>query len=230
MPQTTNAIIGTDIMRAIGSLCERAVILVPTETDYVLACNALDPEAVQRLLSFDTESGNAHVELLVPSMEKVTLYAKEFPHTLETLAGSFPPGRLTFLLPKKYVVSDRLTAGTDKAAISVSQHPLTTAVLERVGFPLAVVRVSMTRTAEDDGPDFLALQGHRIGYVLDGGATVVGPGSTWVEMGDGCILVHRTGSVTREDVERVAGLPTLQHLAPMTPADSPSRAGISRPV
>ena len=230
MPLTSNAPIGTDIMRAIGRLCDRDVVLVPTETEYVLACNALDPEAVSKLLSMAGDTPNAPVEILVPSFDRVTLYAKDVPPVFQGLAQSFAPGRLTFLLNKKYVISDRLTAGSQKAAITLAYHPLTAAMLEKLHFPLAVVRVSAFHSPEEGSVDILDLLGDRIGYVLDGGATVVGPGSTWLEMGEDSILIHRTGTVTREDVERVGGMSTLQHLSPMAPERVASKAEVTKPV
>ena len=220
MPLTKHVPIGTDVMRAIGCLCERDIVLLPTENEYVLACNALDKDAVERLLSFRSETEGMPVEILLPSAAKLNSYAKQVPESIAKMAGHFPPGRVTFLLPRKYAVSDRLTSGGDKVAFSVASHPLALAVLDKFHFPLAVLRFSPHHTWESEQGDYLDRMAGRIGYVLDGGATVVGPGSTWVEMGDDCILVHRIGAVSREELERVTGLPTLQQLSPITRDES----------
>ncbi len=229
MPQNPNVPIGTDIYRAIACLCEREVILIPTENEYVLACHALDEQAVGKLVSFQAETAGSPLEVLVPSLPKLREHVREFPDALESLACRFPPGRLTFLLPKRFAIPERLSVGDGKIAISVAHHSLTLAVLEKLHFPLAVLRFSSFKTLGGGSADYLDLLGDRIGYVLDGGSTVVGPGSTWVEMGEGSILVYRTGAVSREEIEDGCGLPTFVHLSPMTREKAIPRKSVTRP-
>ena len=218
MPLNPRVPIGTDVHNAICRLCERDVILVPTEYEYVLACNALDEESVAKLSSLQKKMSGSQIEILVPSLEKLRGCVREMPATLEKLACHFPSGRLTFLLPKRYAIPESLTVVAGKIAVSMTHHPLTLAVLEKLNFPLAVVRFTSHQTMGEGSGDYLDLLADGIGYVLDGGATVVGPGSTWLEMSGDSILVHRTGSVSREEIEKVGGLPTLMHLSPLTPA------------
>ena len=42
-------LIGQDLLKAVSSLCQRDMIVLPTETGYMLACNALDAEVVALL-------------------------------------------------------------------------------------------------------------------------------------------------------------------------------------
>jgi L-threonylcarbamoyladenylate synthase len=217
MSRTTNASIGNDVMRAVGSLCERKLVLIPTETEYVLACNALDVEALSALRALQGEA-TSPLEVYVPSVEKFTNYVKEVPTALARLAKRFLPGPMTFLLRRKHVISDWVTSGTDKVALRVPSHPLTLSLLNKLYFPLAVMSLPNSEKAGGVDADILDVLGERVGYVLDGGAMAFGPGATWVEMGEDCILVHRVGSVSRESIEKVSGLPTFQYLAPMTPA------------
>lgn len=216
MPRTTNASIGNDVMRAVGSLCERKLVLIPTETEYVLACNALDTEALSALRAVQGNAASP-LEIYVPSFEKFTNYVKEVPSALARLAKRFLPGPMTFLLRRKHVISDWVTAGTDKVALRVPSHPLTLSLLDKLYFPLAVMQLPTPEKIGGVDADILDVLGDKVGYVLDGGALAFGPGATWVEMGDDCILVHRVGGISRETIEKVSGLPTFQYLAPMTP-------------
>lgn len=220
MPRNPNVSIGTDVMRAIGCLCQRDVVLIPSETEYLLACNALDAEAVGKLRSMHSHSTQASLELIVPSFERIGKYAKEIPSAFSRLAARFSPGPITYLLPRRSTVSDQVTVGMEKVALRVPSHPLTLSLLNKLNFPLAVVQLPFGKSDGEDVSEFLEQLDGRIEYVLDGGATAVGPGATVVEMGDGAILVHRVGSVSREAIERVSGLPTYQYLAPMTPQRS----------
>lgn len=217
MPRNPNVSIGTDVMRAIGCLCQRDVVLIPSETEYLLACNALDAQAVGKLRNIYSGASNSSLELIAPSFERIGKYVKEVPSAFSKLAARFSPGPITYLLPRRYPVSDMVTAGMEKVALRVPSHPLTLSLLSKLNFPLAVMQLPFRKSDGGDVTDVLEhLEGH-IEYVLDGGATAVGPGATVVEMGDGAILVHRVGSVSREAIERVSGLPTYQYLAPMTP-------------
>lgn len=123
------------------------------------------------------------------------------------LAEAFSPGPITFLLPKKDIVPDLVTAGSDHVALRIPAHPMTLDLLRKVGLPLAAPSANpfgyvspVTAQHVFDG-----LNG-RIPYILDGGPCSVGLESTIVGCRQGELIIHRVGGVSKEDIERVAGM------------------------
>jgi L-threonylcarbamoyladenylate synthase len=114
------------------------------------------------------------------------------------------PGPFTLLLRKKDIVPDLVTAGSNKVAIRIPNHPLTHQLLSQLNYPLAapsanpfgyVSPVSATHVLQ-------GLQG-KIPYILDGGHCTVGVESTIVAVENGAVILHRAGGLAIEDIEQV---------------------------
>src|SRR5258705_371542 len=67
----------------------------------------------------------------------IVFFNKIIPEKASILAERFTPGPLTFLLDKKDVIPDIVTAGSTKVAIRIPKHPLTQRLLALLDFPLA---------------------------------------------------------------------------------------------
>jgi len=94
---------------------------------------------------------------------------------LKNLAKKFWPGPLTLLLPKKQKIHDLVTAGLDRVAVRIPNHPLTLALLRAIDIPLAAPSANPFGYVSPTQPDHVNKQlGHQIDYILDGGAAVVG--------------------------------------------------------
>ena len=206
---------------------------IPTETVYGLAGNALDAEAV--VLIFETKNRPSFDPLILhtSSMKRVGEFVSDFPEKLKLLAETFWPGPLTLLLPKKAIVPDLVTAGLDRVAVRVPNHPLTLALLESLDFPLAAPSanpfgyISPTQASHVD-----AQLGKKIPFILDGGPCAVGLESTIVGMEGDSLVMYRLGGLEVAEIERLVGPVRIQshsssnpqapgllesHYAPTTP-------------
>jgi len=208
---------GTDVMRAVASLCERGLVLIPTETRYMLACNATDKEAVARLLAVAGLEQNERPEIFASSYLRLKRFVSDIPSVCFQLASRFTPGLLTYLLPARNVLPDTLCYPDRKVAIRVPAHPLTQSLLEMCMFPLAVVPMpadnQTTVTAEQSASQ---LEG-QVGYVLDGGPSCLGLGSTVVSFEPDAIVLHRKGAVTARSMEMETHMIVVNSITPIIP-------------
>ncbi len=199
----------SDLFEAARLLREGGTVAFPTETVYGLGANALDPRAVERI--FVAKQRPSWDPLIVhiasqAMLEQVAILAVEAGRRAERLAAAFWPGPLTMLLPRTPAVPDRVTAGRQRVGVRLPAHPVTRALLDAVGVPLAAPsanrfgHISPT-TAEHVFED---LDG-RINAVLDGGPASVGIESTVLDVCEWPMRLYRPGAITVEQIRAVAG-------------------------
>lgn len=196
-----------DIVRAGTLLREGELVAVPTETVYGLAANAFCEASVRRIFS---AKGRPFIDPLivhVHSLAQAETLADISHPFVKKLADAFLPGPLTLVLPKKECVPAIVTAGEPTVAVRMPAHPLMRRVLLSADVPLAAPSANpfgyVSPTTAQHVQDSL---GERISWILDGGACACGVESAIVLVADKPRLL-RPGVITREDLERVLGVP-----------------------
>ena len=198
-------ITGTDISKAKQFLINGELVAIPTETVYGLAANALNSAAVIKI--FEVKNRPAFNPLIIHCInwQMAQQYVQQVPEKAHLLAEKFTPGPLTFLLKKKDIIPDLVTAGSDKVAVRIPNHLLTLALLESIDFPLAAPSanpfgyISPTTAAH-----VLENLNEKIPYILDGGTAAVGLESTIIGFEENDrILLYRSGGISVEQIEKV---------------------------
>lgn len=188
------------------ALRQGELVAVPTETVYGLAANALDPRACRRI--FQAKGRPASDPLIVHLLRADDLEQVAMPNeAARRLARKFWPGPLTLVLPKKSVVPDVVSAGRPSVAVRVPSHPLFRRLLKTSGLPLAAPSANaFGYVSPTTAQHVLAGLGHRIGHILDGGASAIGLESTIVDLRDPQRpRLLRPGAITRRELERALG-------------------------
>lgn len=202
------------VREAADALKRGELVVVPTETVYGLACNALDPVAVQRVFDAKGRPSDNPLIVHISGFEQLCDVAKDWPDLAAQLAERFWPGPLTLVLPKKQNVPDVTTAGLDTVAVRVPSHPVALAVIAAAGVPIAApsanVFTALSPTAAEDVDPAIA---DKAVMVLDGGRCEIGLESTVVDLSGEHPRILRPGGVTRSEVQAVVGRP-LGHLPP----------------
>jgi L-threonylcarbamoyladenylate synthase len=184
------------------------LVAFPTETVYGLGADATQGQAVARIFEAKGRPRFNPLIVHVAGLDAARELA-EFGEDALALARRFWPGPLTLVLPRAagVPVSELVSAGLETIAIRVPAHPVSRALIEAAGVPIAAPsanksgRVSPTR-AEHVAEDF----GGEIGMILDGGGADAGLESTIVALAPHPALL-RPGAVAREDIEAVLGRP-----------------------
>jgi L-threonylcarbamoyladenylate synthase len=195
-----------DLSIALKHLRQGDVIGMPTETVYGLAGNAFDANAIQKIYSIKQRPATNPLIVHVGSIQQAETFVKEFPEPLRQLAQAFWPGPLTLLLKKSDRIPDVVTAGSDRVAIRIPNHPLTIELLNQLDFPLVAPSANpYTRISPTNAQQVDQYFGDQIPVVLDGGACEKGLESTIAGWEDGQVIVYRLGSLSIEQLESVVG-------------------------
>lgn len=200
--------IGKDIQKASAFLREGSPVAVPTETVYGLAGNALDTDSVLKIFEIKNRPFFDPLIVHLKNIDEVEKYTLAFPDQAQRLAEKFWPGPLTLLLPKNNLISDLVTAGSDRVALRVPAHPLTHELLEALDFPLAAPSANPFGYISPTTAEHVYKQlGGKITYILDGGPCRVGLESTIAgfEGESGQVVIYRPGGVSAEEIEKYCG-------------------------
>jgi L-threonylcarbamoyladenylate synthase len=206
-----------DLSIARNYLQQGEVIGLPTETVYGLAGNAFDEIAIQKIYSIKQRPATNPLIVHVGSLEQAGGFITAFPPPLKALAEKFWPGPLTLLLNKTDRIPNVVTAGSNRVAIRIPDHPLTLQLLQQLDFPLVApsanpyTKISPT-TAEQVEEYF----GDRVRIVLQGGACTKGLESTIVGMEENEVVVYRLGAIAVEQLESVVGTVQIRNQAEKT--------------
>ncbi|HMS53929.1 MAG TPA: L-threonylcarbamoyladenylate synthase [Fimbriimonadaceae bacterium] len=183
-------------------LCAGGLVIIPTETVYGLAANALDESAVAKIFEAKGRPEQNPLIVHVYDHEHAQNLVSAWPEIAQRLAEAFWPGPLTMILPKAPNVPDLTTAGLPTVALRAPRHPVARDVLRLSGLALAApsanryTRLSPTRFQDLD-PELLA----RVDLALDGGDCEIGIESTVVDLCHGPPKVLRPGLITQSQIE-----------------------------
>jgi L-threonylcarbamoyladenylate synthase len=213
------------------------LVAFPTETVYGLGADATSGTAVAGIYA---AKGRPRFNPLISHVPDLAAAERRgrFDPVSRRLAEAFWPGPLTLVVPRApdCPVSDLATAGLDTLAIRVPDHPVARRLLAAVGRPLAAPSANRSgHVSPTSAAHVLADLAGRIDAVVDGGPTAVGVESTILQVRDGAVRLLRPGGVSREDVERVAGLPVdrddaTDDAAPIAPGLLSSHYAPAAPV
>jgi L-threonylcarbamoyladenylate synthase len=203
---------GNDIQRAKQLLTTGGLVAIPTETVYGLAGNAFDPRAVASIYEVKNRPTFNPLITHTDSLQKAVRYVQAVPPLAQKLADAFWPGPLTLLLPKSSMLPDIVTAGSDRVAVRVPQHPLTLSLLQQLDFPLAAPSANPFGYISPTNADHVQEQlGDKISYILDGGSCSVGIESTIVGIENNTIVIYRLGGISVEELEKINSKVQFNH-------------------
>jgi len=189
--------------------------VIPTETFYCVACDALHAEAVRRLVLLKGRGKGKPVPLIAGSMEIVRGLTS--PLFLERclkagldpglLAERFWPGPLTLVLPSIPGLPPEITAGTGTIGIRVPGPSLALNLAREYGGPLTATSANLSGKAPPrsaGGIDRKILEGADL--VVDGGVTPGEKSSTVLDVTTYPPRIIRPGALYQEVREFLNGI------------------------
>lgn len=160
---------------AVEVLRSGGLVVCPTITNYVLVCDALDPEAIRRVFEVKKRHRVAPLSVVAPSLQAIADYVRIpawFPgDALEHLL----PGPIGFIFPQKLDFPLSLTCGLMTVAVTHADDQCLSLVSAKFIGPVAAtsanlsgqgqIRVSLEKAIVDIGSG--------VDLVVDGGPTQV---------------------------------------------------------
>ena len=151
----------TDLIKtAVKKLADGALVIVPTETVYGIACNPSIPGAMENLMAAKGRDGNKPIARLAASSQQVKQTATHWNEGLQALADAYWPGSLTIVLE----TADGWTG------YRIPDHLVPLALANACGCSLALTSANLsgdpdTKTAQE------AMNAVNADLVIDSGAS-----------------------------------------------------------
>ncbi len=225
----TKLLTQNDIEEAAAILKKGGLVGIPTETVYGLGANGLDPEAVGRIFAAKGRPQDNPLILHVPSADWLSRWCAEVPETAYRLAERFWPGPLTMILKRGPAVPDVVTAGLDTVGMRCPDHPVTRAIIEAAGVPVAAPSGNTSgRPSPTTAVHMLEDMDGKIDAIVDGGPCAVGVESAIIDLTVDPPRLLRPGGVTLEQLREVLGDVAVDDavLRPMGEGERPRAPGM----
>lgn len=180
--------------------------IFPTETVYGIGANGFDENAIKRLYEIKQRPLNKPISLLVSDIDMVEKIAKDITEVEYKLMKKFFPGPFTIVLKKKDIIPDIVTANQDTVGIRMPSEKIARRLVEYANVPIATPSANIS--GEKSGTNLKDIMKDfegKVDYSIDGGESKLGIASTIVKVIDGVPHILRQGSITKEQIEEVAG-------------------------
>jgi len=188
----------TGVEEARRVLADGGLVVYPTETAYGIGCDALNPDAVERVYEAKQRPRDKGLTVICSSLKQVENHAS-LTGLERRLVERLMPGPLTLVVEAKEHVPGNLNEGF---AFRVSSSELCRDLAS--DFP--VVATSANISGRETSYSVDEISGELLDEadaVLDRGGLEPSPTSTVAEITDGDIQVHRSGPVSGSDMEEV---------------------------
>ncbi|MDO4231904.1 MAG: L-threonylcarbamoyladenylate synthase [Lautropia sp.] len=171
-----------------------ALVALPTDASYVLACHLDDKAAVERMRAVRGIDDKHLLTLICRDLSELSQYAQVDNRQFRFLK-EWTPGAYTFILPATKEVPKRLMHPSRKTlGLRVPDAPIVQALIAELGEPLLCASLILPGDEDPlvDPDDIEDRIGKRIDLLVDGGAGSLVPTTVIDVTGDEPVII-RTG-------------------------------------
>lgn len=185
--------------QALALLRQGEVIALPTDTVYGVACDSLNPAAIQQLYEVKGRPPQKAIPLLLSSERQLLDVTRELSDEVWEIAAQLWPGALTLVLKAAPHLPSILLAGQDTVAVRLPDHRVVRVLAAGLDRPLAVSSANLSGQANCQHANEVVEQlGTHLPLILDGGPTPGEAPSTILDLTSSPPRILREGPVTRE--------------------------------
>jgi L-threonylcarbamoyladenylate synthase len=182
------------------------LVIVPTETVYGLAGNALNPESVAKIFAAKERPSEHPLIIHSRDIAQARSLVVEWPQVASELASAFWPGPFTMVFQKSEAVPDEISAGRNTVAIRISNHKILKSLVDLIKFPIAAPSANrFTKLSPSSSGHLDPVLLTRCAGYLEGGPCDVGIESTVVSVVGGIVELLRPGRISQSEIEAVVG-------------------------
>lgn len=194
------------LQRAKSIIENGGAVAFPTETVYGLGANAFDNSAVENVFKIKGRPNDNPLIVHVHKDYDLFKLVSYIPDYAKKLADVYLPGPLTMVYNSRNNVSPAVSCGLSTLAVRIPSHEGAQEFLRYLNLPIAAPSANISKhvspvTAKHVYND---LSG-KIELILDGGKCSGGIESTVLDCTGDKPMILRSGLVTNEMIEKVAG-------------------------
>ncbi len=203
------------IQQAVAALSSGKIIAFPTETVYGLACSALVPEAVERLVEIKGRDPDKPFTFAIRSLDAALDYVPDMSPLARRLARRCWPGPMTLVLDcchRDSVINRlspmvrELTTPKGRVGLRVPANEKVLQLMQLCAGPILLTSANVSGQAEArSGREAMEMLGQQIDLVLDDGPSKIGQPSTVLYVSHDSWQVLREGVVDQTALEQLAG-------------------------
>jgi tRNA threonylcarbamoyl adenosine modification protein (Sua5/YciO/YrdC/YwlC family) len=161
------------IARTIEVLRAGGIAVYPTDTTYGLGCDIYSKRSIDRIYQLKGLDKKHRLSFLCADLSQVAHYAIVEDKNYRILRHHVP-GPYTFILPATREVPKIVQTNTQTVGIRVPQSPVCLALLQELGHPIISTTVARSLDGgeaeySNDPDEIIAMFGHSIDLLLDGG-------------------------------------------------------------
>ena len=185
------------LSEAAAVIKQGGVIVFPTRCLYGLGADAMNPDAVERIIEIKQRPQDNPILVLIDSENQLEMLVEKIPPTADAIMEAFWPGRVTLVFDARDTLPDSLTAQSGKIGVRLPGHPVAAAMVRQVKGPLTGTSANLSgRPGCYRLPDLDPQIAGQVDLVLDAGALQGGVGSTVVDVTEEPPRILREGEVT----------------------------------
>lgn len=185
----------SDVDKAVDVIRRGGIVAFPTETYYGLAVNPFDRVAVARLFALKKRPSAKPLLMLIADEAQLRRLTPAIPSLYMPLLD-FWPGPLTLVFPALSTLSPLVTGDTGTVGARISSHPLAHQLVSRVGHPITATSANISgRPPTTSAAEVASAFGADVDFILDGGQTPGGKGSTLVGLLGRELVLIRDGII-----------------------------------
>lgn len=199
-----NQIEKQELEQCVDIIKNDGIIIFPTETVYGIGANAISKKAVEKIYQIKQRPLNKAINIMVANTQEIEKYAIIQNDIEKKIIQNFMPGPITIILNKKPSIPDIVTAGNTKIGIRIPQNEIALEILKQCELPIAAPSANIS--GEESGINIEGIKDDFDGKVdifIDGGKSKLAQSSTIVEVIDNKIVIHRQGTITENEINKI---------------------------
>lgn len=186
---------------ATESIKNGGIVVYPTDTVYGIGCDPYNENAVKRIYQIKNREAGKPFPILGESKEALSKIVV-FDRISEKLANTFWPGQLTMILELRDLKLKKSLDLGNKIAVRVPSNNCILGMLRECKL-LVGTSANYSGHGSFMDPNKCELKNNDYDVFVDGGIIESHGESTIIELEDDRIIIHRQGSISRDNLEKM---------------------------
>lgn len=179
------------------------VVVLPTDTSYGMAVNAINAEAVDNVYRVKNRAKNKPISIIVKNLKQAREYSVVDNRT-NKLINRYLPGKLTVIVEKKDNLPENLTGGYSYVGLRIPDCEIIRRLMEKIDFPITATSANISGGKEPYSVKEILKQyqarERKPDLVVDVGILEKNKPSTIVDLSEEKIKLIRSGPINFKDV------------------------------
>lgn len=190
-----------DVVKISEIIKKGEVVILPTDTVYGLAADALNIDAVKKVYELKQRELSKPMSILVSNMDMILKVTKDMSVKEERIIENFFPGALTMVLKRNNMIPDIVTANLDTIGIRMPRNKFLLEVIDCIGMPIIATSCNLSgKSAMTDVQEILSEFKDKVSAIVDEGKSEIGVTSTIIKIEENTINVLRKGPIDKKDI------------------------------